>query len=237
MNVTCAYDPFRTANSCYVVTKEIRVNRAKKEEIRKYKDACRGLTAEQVKALDAREAVGRFIEDRARSIHVERFSEEYDFQADSVADAYERSRGMNPMSAEYIAETNKRREEQGVAPLTASGYAESDESLALCRNEALREIDDVRTRVDEILFYKWDPIRLSNSNTARDEYTMYVEKILQVAITSQSPEPLSDQLTHLSTQIMGAPGNRKCDIQVAELIFAIIHRREYYPDHPVIEVD
>jgi hypothetical protein len=197
----------------------------------------KGLTAEQAKALDARDAVGAFIEDRARSIHVERFPEEYDSQADSVADGYERSRGINPMSAEYVAQTNKRREEQGVAPLTASGYAGSDESLVLCRNEALREVDEVRTRIDEILFYKWDPIRLSNSNTARDEYMMYVEKTLQVATTSESPEPLADHLTHLSTQITGAKGNRKCDIQVAELIFAIVYKQEYYPDHTVIEVD
>lgn len=209
----------------------------KKEEIRKHKEARKGLTAEQVKVLDAREAVEGFIEKRARSIHAERFPEEYDFLADSVADASERGRGVNPMSAEYIAQTNKRREERSVKSLTASGYAASDDSLLLCRTEALREFDNVRTRIDEILFYKWDPIRLSNSNTARDEYTMYVEGILHVAIASKSPEPLADHLTHLFTQVIGSSGSRERDIQVAELIFAIIHRQEYYPDHRVIEVD
>jgi hypothetical protein len=109
--------------------------------------------------------------------------------------------------------------------------------MLLCRNEALQEIDSIRTRIDEILFYKWDPIRLSNSNTARDEYTMYVEEILQVAIASESPKPLAGHLTNLCTQSIGTKGNRECDIRVAELIFAIVHRLEYYPDHQVIDVD
>lgn len=213
------------------------MNRMKKEEIRKYNEARKGLTTEEIQVLDARDEEDRLIDKLAKVRHLNRFSEEYDFMYDSGVDAADRPRGINPMSDDYIASVNEKRERQGVSPLSEDGSAQSDETMRLCLKEAREEIDSVRMRIDEILFYKWDPIRLSNSNTARDEYTLYVKGVLELALNSQKPEPLADHLTYLSTEAIGVAGDRKTDIAVAALIFSIVHGCDYYPDHVVIEVD
>lgn len=212
------------------------MNRIKKEEIRKHKEARKGLTAEEIQALDAREEEDRLIEKLARARHLNRFSEEYDFIADSGVDAAERRRGINPMNAEYQAEIKEKREWQGVSPLAEDGTAQSDETMQLCLKEAREEIDSIRTRIDEILFYKWDPIRLSNSNSARDEYSSYVKGVFEIAVSS-TPDSLADHLTMISTEYMGVLGNRETDVAVAALIFSIVQDDDYYPDHLVVDVD
>lgn len=53
---------------------------------------------------------------RARELHIELFPEEYDHIYDSILEAAERRRGVNPMSAKYIAATNGRREQMGLEP-------------------------------------------------------------------------------------------------------------------------
>ncbi|MDW3116924.1 MAG: hypothetical protein R8G60_03420 [Roseovarius pacificus] len=52
----------------------------------------------------------------ARTWHAKLFPEEYDFVYDSSADAQDRRRGVNPMSAEYIEKANARRAELGFGP-------------------------------------------------------------------------------------------------------------------------
>jgi len=209
----------------------------KKEALKKYKEARKGLTEEQIKELDAREAVDRFVENRIRALHAERFTEEYDHMGDSHLDSEERSRGINPMSAEYTAKVNERRVKLGVEPLSANGLAQTGKSMELCREEVLQDMKDLYTRVDEILFYKWDPIRLSNSNSPRDEYTTYVDKVLQVAVMSDSPEPIAKHLTHICNHYMGLSQNVEQVNAVANLIFSVVHNDDYFPDHEIIEID
>lgn len=61
-----------------------------------------------------------FYEERLKSaaqrLHMELFPEEYDFMSDSFADAEDRRRGVDPMSAEYRAKVAERRAMLGVAP-------------------------------------------------------------------------------------------------------------------------
>lgn len=45
--------------------------------------------------------------------HTRLFPEEYDFHYDSIQDAVNRAKGLNPMSKEYIDKVNKRRKELG----------------------------------------------------------------------------------------------------------------------------
>lgn len=213
------------------------MNRIKKEEIRKYKEARRGLTPEEIRALDAREEEDRLIEKLARVRHHNRFLEEYSFMYDSGVDAAERRGGINPTNDEYQAEIKEKREWQGVSPLAEDGTAQSDETMQLCLKEAREEIDSVRTRIDEILFYKWDPIRLSNSNISRDEYASYVKGVFEIALNSTSPDSLADHLTMIWTEYMGVLGNRETDVAVAALIFSIVQDYDYYPDHLVVDID
>lgn len=212
------------------------MDRNEKEEIRKHMEARKGLTAEEIQALDAREKE-HLIERLAKCRHRNRFSEEYDFISDSDVDPAERGKGINPKNDEYQASIKEKRESQGVNPLAEDGTAQSDETMQLCLKEAREEIDSVHTRIDEILFYKWDPIRLSNSNISRDEYSTYVKGVFEITLNSTSPYSLADHLTMLSTEYMGVLGNRETDIAVATLIFSIVQDYDYCPDHLVVDID
>lgn len=82
------------------------MNRMKKEEIRKYKAARKGLTEYEVVDLDRREAQARAVGCRVESLHRELFPEEYDWFYDDAFDKGLRSQGINPMSESYIERTN-----------------------------------------------------------------------------------------------------------------------------------
>jgi hypothetical protein len=43
--------------------------------------------------------------------------------------------------------------------------------------------DELRRRVDEVLYYIWDPIGVSDQPYARGEYEGYVPKVLQLCPT------------------------------------------------------
>ena len=116
------------------------MNRFKKEEKRKRDEARKGRSPEEVEILDNKEEEENEIRELARKIHIERFSEEYDFMYDSISDANERDMGINPMSKEYIEETDKRRASLGVSPLSESGMSISDDTMDLCIEEATKII-------------------------------------------------------------------------------------------------
>jgi len=97
------------------------MNRMKKEELRRYREARAGLTPEEVAEVDRREAEERVFDDEVQLWHGRLFPEEYDFYHDSGADARARSRGINPMSPDYIARTDGRRKELGFGPYMSDG--------------------------------------------------------------------------------------------------------------------
>ncbi|CAA0102247.1 Uncharacterised protein [BD1-7 clade bacterium] len=76
-------------------------------------------------------------------------------------------------------------------------------------------------RIDEILFYKWDPIGVSDSDWARDEYQSYLPRVFAYAMEYNSPEPLAKFLRVVSTEVMGLPAAAKHDQDIAELIIEI----------------
>ena len=115
------------------------MNRFKKEEARKYRDARIGLSEHEIKRLDREDAIKAKINELARKIHVERFPEEYDHMYDSVAGAKERASGRNPMNSEYIAKVAIRRANAGVSALSESGISVSDDTWKI----ALREAEDL----------------------------------------------------------------------------------------------
>ena len=90
--------------------------------------------------MDKKEEEENKVSELARKIHIERFSEEYDFMYDSNVDANERDRGINPMSKEYIERINKKRADLGVSQLSESGMSISDDTMDLCIEEAKKII-------------------------------------------------------------------------------------------------
>ena len=71
----------------------------------------------------------------AKQLHIELFSEEYDKMSDSILDAKERAKGINPMSKDYQLKVAKKREHLGVSRLSSSGNSIDDSSWELCVRE------------------------------------------------------------------------------------------------------
>lgn len=112
------------------------MNRYKAEEARKRREARDGLSELEIKRLDVDEHRERLITDFARKIHTERFPEEYDHYYDSIADAADRRRGINPMSADHVAKVAEKRRKQGVTPLDTKGMPVSTDSWEIAYREA-----------------------------------------------------------------------------------------------------
>jgi len=107
------------------------MNRAEKEMLKKRTSERKGLSEEECRKLDE---LNKLVHD----VHYELFPEEYDAMMDSIADANDRRRGINPMSSDYTEKVNARRKERGVPPLGANGLPADDSSWDVAREEALR---------------------------------------------------------------------------------------------------
>lgn len=112
------------------------MNRFRKEENRKHQEARVGLSELQIKRLDREEMRQRMIIELARSIHEEWFPEEYDYVYDSIAEAEQRRKGVNPMSEEYMADVTARREAMNVSLLSGAGKSISNDSWKIAYAEA-----------------------------------------------------------------------------------------------------
>lgn len=112
------------------------MNRFKKEEARARSDARAGKTEAEIESIEQEEALQAEISELARKIHIEWFPEEYDHYYDSIADASDRSQGINPMNKDYIAKVNARREQRGVSPLADNGMPVSDDTWQVAYREA-----------------------------------------------------------------------------------------------------
>lgn len=95
------------------------------------------------------------IADLARELHSALFPEEHDYVYDSIFEAKCRSRGENPMNAEYIEKTNRRRTLLGFSPYVVGRRAGNEntlawvtENLALGKETELRNIVTSRTQED-----------------------------------------------------------------------------------------
>ena len=76
-------------------------------------------------------------------------------------------------------------------------------------------------RIDEVLFYKWDPIGISDGNWARDEYQSYLPQVFKLTLANNNPEPIANYLTVITTENMGLSEEKQHDIKIAKLILEI----------------
>ncbi|GMG88760.1 hypothetical protein MNKW57_30810 [Biformimicrobium ophioploci] len=79
-------------------------------------------------------------------------------------------------------------------------------------------------RLDEILFYKWDPIGINSDCLGRDEYRSYLPKIFQLVLEGESPESVAAHLTELAKTSMGLSSQSEHDLAVAKIMIGV---REY----------
>jgi len=78
--------------------------------------------------------------------------------------------------------------------------------------------DDLCRRVDEVLYYVWDPIGVSLEPITRGEYRSYVPKVLQLVDAYDDIRPISEHLAAITSSDMGLPADKdRCD-RTAELL-------------------
>lgn len=76
-------------------------------------------------------------------------------------------------------------------------------------------------RVDEILYYKWDPIGVSESDWARDEYQSYLPRVFALALEGASSESIANYLGVVSTESMGLSPAPEHDLKIAQQIIEV----------------
>ncbi|MEY8848565.1 hypothetical protein AB9K26_07105 [Psychroserpens sp. XS_ASV72] len=74
---------------------------------------------------------------------------------------------------------------------------------------------ELAQRIDEVLYYLWDPIGVSDIPGARGEYSSYVKTILKYTI-EEDVHKISSQLGKIETTAMGLLLNKTKNIEVAE---------------------
>ena len=84
----------------------------------------------------------------------------------------------------------------------------------------MKTFDDreLRRRVDEVLYYIWDPIGVSPEPCARAEYDSYIPKVFQLVTENDQIEPISEYLVYIEEDYMELiPNEKRCD-ETAKLL-------------------
>lgn len=78
--------------------------------------------------------------------------------------------------------------------------------------------EELRKRVDEVLYYVWDPIGVAREPCARNEYTSYVLQVLRIVEESDDPRPISELLSKIASETMSLTPDKIICYQTAELL-------------------
>jgi hypothetical protein len=75
-------------------------------------------------------------------------------------------------------------------------------------------------RINELLYYVWDPIGVSSEGTpiTRNEYDYYVEYVCNAVLEGQSQQQICSLLDRYATERMGLSSNKDHDYEVAGII-------------------
>lgn len=76
-------------------------------------------------------------------------------------------------------------------------------------------------RIDDILWFEWDPIGVNEFHEARDEYQGYLYQIYDLKKSKESIESVADELYKIETGNMGLLVNIERCRQVAKRIIEI----------------
>ncbi|MEL6441666.1 MAG: hypothetical protein AAFQ80_20730 [Cyanobacteria bacterium J06621_8] len=76
-------------------------------------------------------------------------------------------------------------------------------------------------RIDEILYYKWDPIGIADGVLARDEYQEYLPKVFRLALDNDSSQPIAEYLGTIITVNIGLISCQAHNLAIAKLIMEV----------------
>lgn len=73
---------------------------------------------------------------------------------------------------------------------------------------------------DEVLYYHWDPIGVSEAPAARDEYDSYVPGVVSLVTRGATEEEIAAFLTEIEGSQMGLAPNSERARRAAEILLA-----------------
>jgi hypothetical protein len=80
--------------------------------------------------------------------------------------------------------------------------------------------EELRRRVDEILYYIWDPIGVAAEPSTRDEYERYVAELVSLLERNADSKQIAAYLDDIARNRMGLQPNDKHSLAVARLVLA-----------------
>jgi hypothetical protein len=86
----------------------------------------------------------------------------------------------------------------------------------------LKELID---RIDEVLYYKWDPIGVSDEPCARGEYSPYALSLLH-SIISENKQEIVEKLSKIESELMGLTANHSKNEIIADRLILDKHAIE-----------
>jgi len=85
-------------------------------------------------------------------------------------------------------------------------------------------------RVDEVLFYIWDPIGVAKMPAARDEYHSYLPAVFSLLKQNRSLKEVSDYLTKIEREMMGLSGDKKQGEANHAVAVLLEEHKKYFTD-------
>ena len=82
---------------------------------------------------------------------------------------------------------------------------------------------ELNRRVDEILYYLWDPIGVNDEPAARSEYAGYVWNVFAKLISNEGNEALTELLLSFEKENMGLPGNVEHAKKISGILIDAMH--------------
>lgn len=76
---------------------------------------------------------------------------------------------------------------------------------------------ELEQRIDEVLYYVWDPIGVSDTPAARGEYSSYTMTILKYVI-EEDLKKIASQLNKIESSSMGLTTNETKNLKIAALL-------------------
>lgn len=77
------------------------------------------------------------------------------------------------------------------------------------------KIKELNQRIDEVLYYEWDPIGVSDEPCARAEYSSYTMTILKYVL-NEDLNQVANQLSKIETDSMGLTSNKERNLKIAQ---------------------
>lgn len=77
------------------------------------------------------------------------------------------------------------------------------------------KIKELNQRIDEVLYYIWDPIGVSEEPCARAEYSSYTMTILKYVLKEDITQ-IANQLSKIETNSMGLTTDKERNLKIAQ---------------------